>query len=55
MVSAGFKGSVAYEMCSPLQGGPARANLDRHVAAFLEFMHAKAGIARGRRAVSPER
>jgi sugar phosphate isomerase/epimerase len=55
MMSAGFNGSVAYEMCSPLQGGPARANLDRHAAAFLDFMHAKLGIARERRAVSPER
>jgi sugar phosphate isomerase/epimerase len=36
--SAGFNGSVAYEMCSPLQGGATLSNLDRHAAAFLEFM-----------------
>jgi len=41
---AGFNGTVAYEMCSPLLGGATLANLDRHAAAFLEFMHAKCGV-----------
>ncbi len=43
---AGFRGSVAYEMCSPLRGGATLANLDRHAAAFLNFMHATAGVPR---------
>ncbi len=29
----GFQGYVAYEMCSPLRGGPAEENLDRQPAA----------------------
>jgi sugar phosphate isomerase/epimerase len=40
---AGFNGTVAYEMCSPLLGGATLGNLDRHAAAFLEFMHSKCG------------
>jgi len=35
---AGFHGTVAYEMCSPLLGGATLENLDRHAAAFLGFM-----------------
>jgi len=42
---AGFDGTVAYEMCSPLLGGATLGNLDRHAAAFLEFMYAKCGVA----------
>jgi sugar phosphate isomerase/epimerase len=34
----GYKGYVAYEMCSPLQGGGAEANLDRCAAEFVAFM-----------------
>lgn len=33
----GFTGTVAYEMCSPLLGGGAMANLDAHARAFLEW------------------
>ena len=40
----GFKGTVAYEMCSPLLGGATLGNLDRYAAAFLEFMHARCGV-----------
>jgi sugar phosphate isomerase/epimerase len=42
----GFSGTVAYEMCSPLLGGATLGNLDRHAAAFLEFMYSKCGVAR---------
>jgi len=35
--SAGFRGSVAYEMCSPLLGGGSMENLDRYAARFLAF------------------
>jgi sugar phosphate isomerase/epimerase len=35
----GYRGHVAYEMCSPLQGGGSEANLDRCAAAFVKFMH----------------
>ncbi len=35
--SGGFRGSVAYEMCSPLMGGGSMENLDRYAARFLEF------------------
>lgn len=34
----GFRGTVAYEMCSPLLGGGDVANLDRYARRFLEFM-----------------
>jgi sugar phosphate isomerase/epimerase len=35
---AGFEGSVAYEMCSPLLGGGSIENLDRCAARFLDYM-----------------
>lgn len=35
--AGGFRGSVAYEMCSPLLGGGSLENLDRYAARFLEF------------------
>jgi sugar phosphate isomerase/epimerase len=35
---AGYQGSVAYEMCSPLRGGGAEVNLDRCAKQFLEYM-----------------
>ena len=38
MRSAGFNGSVAYEMCSPLEGGASLDNLDRYARRFLEFL-----------------
>ena len=34
----GFRGSVAYEMCSPLRGGGGEENLDRCARRFLEYM-----------------
>jgi len=34
----GFRGSVAYEMCSPLLGGGSEENLDRYARRFVEFM-----------------
>jgi hypothetical protein len=38
MRSSGFRGSVAYEMCSPLAGGASIENLDRYALRFLEFL-----------------
>jgi sugar phosphate isomerase/epimerase len=35
---AGFKGSVAYEMCSPLVDGGDTKTLDRYARRFLEYM-----------------
>lgn len=34
----GFSGTVAYEMCSPLEGGGGMENLDRCARLFLEFI-----------------
>jgi sugar phosphate isomerase/epimerase len=34
----GFRGSVAYEMCSPLRDGGGEENLDRCARRFLEYM-----------------
>jgi len=44
--SAGFRGSVAYEMCSPIRGGGAIENLDCYARKFIAFitqLRAKAG------------
>ena len=41
--AGGFDGSVAYEMCSPLRGGGALANLDRCARRFLEWLQAPKG------------
>ncbi len=44
--SAGFRGSVAYEMCSPIRGGGAMENLDCYARKFIAFitqLRAKAG------------
>jgi sugar phosphate isomerase/epimerase len=38
MRDGGFRGSVAYEMCSPLAGGATIENLDRYARRFLEFL-----------------
>jgi sugar phosphate isomerase/epimerase len=38
LAETGYTGYVAYEMCSPLQGGGAEANLDRCAAAFVQYM-----------------
>jgi sugar phosphate isomerase/epimerase len=48
MRQSGFRGSVAYEMCSPLLGGGSMENLDRYARRFVEFMaglRAKADLA----------
>lgn len=34
----GFNGTVAFEMCSPLQGGGSMENLDRYARKFLDFL-----------------
>jgi len=36
---ASYSGYVAYEMCSPLEGGGSESNLDRCAAAFISYMH----------------
>jgi sugar phosphate isomerase/epimerase len=38
LAAIGYSGHVAYEMCSPLQGGGSEANLDRCAAAFVSYM-----------------
>ena len=38
LMSAGFSGPVAYEMCSPLLEGGSEDVLDRYARAFLEYM-----------------
>jgi sugar phosphate isomerase/epimerase len=38
MAEAGFRGSVAYEMCSPLRDGGTMEVLDRYARRFVEFM-----------------
>jgi sugar phosphate isomerase/epimerase len=38
LAAAGFTGSVAYEMCSPLLGGGDTKTLDRYARRFLEYM-----------------
>ena len=45
----GFQGYVAYEMCSPMRGGPDQRNLDQYATRFLEFMHGMAGTPLQRR------
>lgn len=35
--AAGYTGSVAYEMCSPLRGGGGEENLDKYAKRFLEW------------------
>ena len=37
LYKGGFRGSVAYEMCSPLTGGGTTENLDHYARRFLEF------------------
>lgn len=38
LADSGFRGSVAYEMCSPLRDGGAIETLDRYAGRFIEFM-----------------
>jgi sugar phosphate isomerase/epimerase len=40
LADAGYRGYVAYEMCSPLRGGGSEANLDRCARRFLEYLAA---------------
>jgi sugar phosphate isomerase/epimerase len=35
---AGYDGGVAYEMCSPLQGGGSLENLDRCAGKFVDYL-----------------
>ena len=36
--TGGYSGTVAYEMCSPLEGGGSEENLDRCAREFLEWL-----------------
>ncbi len=36
----GYRGAVAYEMCSPLRGGGSEQNLDQYAQRFLKWMRA---------------
>lgn len=38
LVQRGYKGAIAYEMCTPLKGGGSETNLDRHARHFIEYM-----------------
>lgn len=38
LVEGGYRGPVAYEMCSPLRGGGNLDNLDAYARRFVEFM-----------------
>jgi sugar phosphate isomerase/epimerase len=38
VTEVGYSGTVAYEMCSPLQGGGSLENLDRCARAFVDYM-----------------
>jgi sugar phosphate isomerase/epimerase len=38
LTEIGYTGHVAYEMCSPLEGGGAEANLDRCASIFVKYM-----------------
>lgn len=39
LVEGGFRGSVAYEICSPVYGGGSIENLDRYCRRFLDFFN----------------
>ena len=40
LAAAGYRGTVAYEMCSPLRGGGTVENLDHYARRFREYMQA---------------
>jgi len=48
----GFRGRIAYEMCSPLQGGGSLQNLDRCARRFLEWA-VEVGLEAGARQSAP--
>ena len=39
LCAGGFKGSVAYEICSPVRDGGSEAVLDRYAGRFVEFLN----------------
>lgn len=41
LVEHGYRGAVAYEMCSPLKGGGSLENLDRYAKRFIEYLQAE--------------
>jgi sugar phosphate isomerase/epimerase len=55
MTESGFRGTVAYEMCSPLLGGATLENLDRHAASFLNYMRTRCAASRLSAATSKAR
>lgn len=38
LIEGGFRGGIAYEMCSPLLGGGSEQNLDQYAKRFLAFV-----------------
>jgi hypothetical protein len=38
LCAGGFKGSVAYEICSPTRDGGSEESLDRYAQSFVEFI-----------------
>lgn len=45
LYEGGFRGSVAYEMCSPLRDGSDMATLDSYARVFLDYMRGLRGAA----------
>jgi sugar phosphate isomerase/epimerase len=44
LAAGGFRGTVAYEVCSPAQGGGSEELLDRYARLFLEFFAEVRGV-----------
>jgi sugar phosphate isomerase/epimerase len=49
----GFKGAIAYEMCSPVLGGGSLENLDRYARKFVEFLGARREVATQHQRLAP--
>lgn len=54
LTEGGFRGTVAYEMCSPIRGGGSIENLDRYARRFLDYFTAWRDSARLTAASSSE-
>jgi sugar phosphate isomerase/epimerase len=48
----GFKGAIAYEMCSPLLGGGSLENLDRYARKFVEFLSDRHEVSTGHEGIT---
>ncbi len=47
---AGYRGAVAFEMCSPLRGGGDIENLDRYAQRFIEVLNSWCGVGNSQQA-----